>query len=44
MTTGNTESEGYDVPEASATYRLECGGQRNNEFGVDDRSIKVIIE
>lgn len=44
MTRGDTESEGYDVREASTTYRLECGGQRNNEFGVDDRSIQVIIE
>lgn len=44
MTTGNTESEGYDVPETSAIYRIECGGQRNGEFGVDTREIKIIIK
>jgi hypothetical protein len=43
MTTGDTESDGYDVPEANTTYRIECGGQRNNEFGVDTREIEVII-
>ena len=44
MTTGNTESEGYNITERSAVYRIECGGQRNNEFGVDDRSIEVIVQ
>ena len=44
MTNGNTDNERYDVREANTTYRVECGGQRNNEFGVDDRSIQVIIE
>lgn len=44
MTRGDTESEGYDVREASTVYRVECGGQRNNEFGVDARDIEVIIE
>jgi len=44
MTTGDTESEGYNISERSAVYSIECGGQRNNEFGVDDRSIEVIIK
>jgi hypothetical protein len=44
MTTGNTESEGYNIAERSAVYRIECGGQRNNEFGVDAREIKVELE
>ncbi|MCB9819594.1 hypothetical protein H6789_02740, partial [Candidatus Nomurabacteria bacterium] len=44
MTTGNTESEGYNITERSAVYRIECGGQRNNEFGVDDRSIEITVE
>ena len=41
MTTGNTESEGYNINERSGTYRVECGGQRNLEFGVDVREIEV---
>lgn len=44
MTSGNTENEGYNISERSAVYRIECGGQRNNEFGVDDRSIEVTVE
>lgn len=44
MTTGNTESEGYNVTERTAVYRLECGGQRNNEFGVDEREIEVSVD
>lgn len=44
MTTGDTESDGYDVPETNTTYRIECGGQRNNEFGVDTREIEVIVQ
>ncbi len=43
MTTGNTESEGYNINERSGVYRLECGGQRNNEFGVDAREIEVEV-
>ena len=44
MVTGNTEEEHYDVTERSATYKMECGGQRNNEFGVDAREIKVLVQ
>ncbi len=44
MITGNTEEEQYDITERSATYRLECGGQRNNEFGVDAREIEVTVQ
>lgn len=44
MITGNTEEEKYDVTERSATYRVECGGQRNNEFGVDAREIEVTVQ
>lgn len=44
MITGNTEAEGFNVPERTATYRIECGGQRNNEFGVDEREIDVTVE
>lgn len=43
LTSGNTESEGYNLAERSATYRIECGGQRNNEFGVDQRAIEVTV-
>ena len=43
MTTGNTESEGYNMNERSGVYRIECGGQRNNEFGVDNREIEVVV-
>ena len=43
MVSGNTEAEGYNVSERSAVYRLECGGQRNNEFGVDAREIEVVV-
>lgn len=43
MTTGNTESEGYNLPETSGTYRIECGGQRNGEFGVDSREIEITL-
>lgn len=41
MTVGNTEREGYDVPEVTGIYRIECGGQKNGESGVDQRSVKV---
>lgn len=44
MITGDTESEGYNVPERTATYRIECGGQRNNEFGVDYREVNVTVQ
>lgn len=44
MISGNTEAEGFNVTERTATYRLECGGQRNNEFGVDNREIKVTVQ
>jgi|GEM_PF-4350269 len=44
MLTGNTESEQYNVRERSSVYKIECGGQRNNEFGVDNRQIEVIIK
>ncbi len=43
MTTGNTENEGYNINERSGVYRIECGGQRNNEFGVDAREIEVEV-
>lgn len=41
MTIGNTETEGYNVPEVSGNYRIECGGQKNDESGVDERSVTV---
>lgn len=41
MTIGNTETEGYNVPEVSGNYRIECGGQKNDESGVDERNITV---
>ena len=44
MLKGDTESEGFNVPEKTASYRVECGGQRNNEFGVDERVVEVTIE
>ncbi len=44
MITGNTETEGFDVPEQSAIYRIECGGQINGEFGVDERAIEVNVK
>jgi|GEM_PF-5372108 len=44
MLKGDTESEGFNVPERTASYRVECGGQRNNEFGVDERVVEVTIE
>lgn len=43
MVTGDTESEGYNVNERSGVYRVECGGQRNNEYGVDSREIGVTV-
>ncbi len=43
MLTGNTESEGYALIPQTATYHIECGGQRNGEYGVDERSINVIL-
>ena len=43
MITGNTESEGFDITERSGIYRIECGGQINGEFGVDEREIQVTI-
>ncbi len=44
MTTGNTEMENYEVTEATYPYRIECGGQRNNEFGVDSQTIEITIK
>lgn len=44
MTSGDTEAEGYNVPERSGTYRIECGGQKNNELGVDAKEIEVNIQ
>lgn len=44
MITGNTEEEQYNVTERSGIYRIECGGQRNNEFGVDAREIEVMVQ
>ncbi|MEX2340706.1 MAG: hypothetical protein WD605_00080, partial [Candidatus Paceibacterota bacterium] len=44
MTTGNTEEEQYNVTERSAIYRVECGGQKNSEFGVDAREIEVMMQ
>ncbi len=44
MTTGNTETEGYNVTERNGIYRIECGGQRNNEFGVDSKEIEVVVQ
>lgn len=44
MTTGNTETDGFNVPEKSAVYRVECGGQRNGEYGVDERAIEVVVQ
>ena len=44
MLKGDTEGEGFNVPERTATYRVECGGQRNNEFGVDERTVEVTLE
>ena len=41
MTTGNTETEGYNVPEVTGVYRIECGGQKNDEMSVDQRSVNV---
>lgn len=41
MTIGNTETEGYNVPEVTGVYRIECGGQKNGESGVDERSVSV---
>ncbi len=43
MTRGNTESENYNLSEQTATYRIECGGQRNNEYGVDQRAVEVFV-
>ena len=43
MTTGNTESEQYNITERTGVYKIECGGQRNNEFGVDYREIEVTV-
>lgn len=44
MLNGNTEIEGYNVTERSGTYRIECGGQKNNEYGVDERKLDVTIQ
>lgn len=44
MITGNTEAEGYNITERTGTYKIECGGQRNNEFGVDYREIEVTVK
>ena len=44
MTTGNTESEQYNITERTGVYKIECGGQRNNEFGVDYREIEVTVQ
>jgi hypothetical protein len=44
MVSGDTEAEMFNVTERSATYRLECGGQRNNEFGVDAKEIAVTLQ
>ena len=43
LTTGNTATEGYDVPESTATYRIECSGQYNGESGVDVREVRVTM-
>lgn len=43
MITGDTESESYNVTRRTGVYRIECGGQRNNEFGVDFREIEVVV-
>ncbi len=43
MLSGNTETEGYNVPEKSGSYRIECSGQRNNEGGVDMKSVEVTV-
>jgi len=44
MASGNTETEGHSLPLRSGTYRVECGGQQNDEFGVDSREIVVRIK
>jgi hypothetical protein len=41
MTTGNTEVSQYNIIETTGIYRLECGGQKNDETGIDYRSILV---
>ena len=43
-TTGNTETENYSITERTGTYSIECGGQRNGEFGVDTRAIQVTVQ
>lgn len=43
LLTGNTEQEGYRLKTADLTYRIECGGQNNGEFGVDSREIHVTV-
>lgn len=41
MRVGDTEKEGYNLPEVTGNYSIECGGQKNGESGVDKRVIKV---
>ena len=43
MNSGNTETEGYNLPEVTGTYGIECGGQKNGESGVDERTMNVLI-
>jgi len=44
MKEGNTEISGYDITESNYTYRIECGGQRNGEYGVDTRTIELTVQ
>ena len=44
LTSGNTQTEGYDVTERTGTYRIECDGQANGEDGVDIREIEVVLQ
>lgn len=44
LLSGNTEAEEFDIAEYSGTYRIECGGQENGEFGVDIRQINVTAQ
>lgn len=44
MTTGNTELEGFDVPERTGPYRIECNQNTSGEKGVDERVIYVTVQ
>ncbi len=38
---GNTVAEGYDVPERTGVYRIECSEQANGEGATDTQEINV---